>query len=65
MKEDNEKPSAVGDLANCSTPPRKPRLARLAEPRGVHRFQTWEEFNAWKAKYNPAGGYRKDTQPET
>ncbi len=23
----------------------------LREPKGVHRFKTWEEFNEWKMKY--------------
>jgi hypothetical protein len=23
----------------------------IREPKGVHRFRTWEEFNAWKLKY--------------
>ena len=65
MKEDNEKPNAAGSHSSSSNSPMEPRPARLAEPKGVHRFHTWEEFNAWKAKYHPAGGYREDTQPET
>ena len=23
----------------------------IPEPKGVHRFKTWEEFNEWKMKY--------------
>jgi hypothetical protein len=23
----------------------------VREPKGVHRFKTWEEFNQWKLKY--------------
>lgn len=28
----------------------------LREPKGVHRFKTWEEFNEWKMKYQVQGG---------
>ncbi len=28
----------------------------VREPRGVHRFKTWEEFNEWKMKYQVRGG---------
>jgi hypothetical protein len=26
------------------------------EPKGVHRFKTWAEFNQWKMKYQVRGG---------
>jgi hypothetical protein len=29
----------------------------VREPKGVHRFKTWEEFNEWKMKYQVQGGY--------
>lgn len=29
----------------------------IREPKGVHRFRTWEEFNAWKMKYQIRGGH--------
>ena len=28
----------------------------VREPKGVHRFKTWEEFNEWKMKYQVQGG---------
>jgi hypothetical protein len=28
----------------------------LREPRGVHRFKSWEEFNQWKMNYQIQGG---------
>lgn len=28
----------------------------VREPKGVHRFKTWEEFNEWKMKYQVRGG---------
>ena len=28
----------------------------VREPRGVHRFKTWEEFNQWKMNYQIQGG---------
>ena len=47
-----------------STSERFDRLQRTAnllaggvrEPKGVHRFKTWEEFNEWKMKYQVRGG---------
>ena len=30
----------------------------IHEPKGVHRFKTWEEFNAWKMKYQLPRGHR-------
>ena len=31
----------------------------LREPKGVHRFKTWEEFNEWKMKYQ----VQRESQP--
>ena len=28
----------------------------VREPKGVHRFKTWGEFNEWKMKYQVQGG---------
>jgi hypothetical protein len=28
----------------------------VREPKGVHRFKTWEEFNEWKMKHQVRGG---------
>ncbi len=28
----------------------------LREPRGVHRFKSWEEFNEWKMSFQIQGG---------
>jgi hypothetical protein len=31
----------------------------VREPKGVHRFKTWEEFNEWKTKFQVRGGRRR------
>lgn len=28
----------------------------IREPKGVHRFKTWDEFNEWKMNYQAQGG---------
>gem|GEM_PF-3616657 len=33
----------------------------LREPKGVHRFKTWQEFNEWKTKYQVQGGHQPKT----
>jgi len=30
----------------------------VREPKGVHRFKTWEEINEWKIKYQVQGEYQ-------
>jgi hypothetical protein len=36
-------------------------VERPCEPKGVHRFKTWEEFNEWKTKYQVRGGFPPKT----
>ena len=31
-------------------------VERSHEPKGLHCFKTWEEFNEWKMKYQVRGG---------
>jgi len=33
----------------------------LREPKGVHCFKTWAEFNEWKMKYQVRGGSQRRT----
>jgi hypothetical protein len=36
-------------------------VERAREPKGVHRFKTWEEFNEWKMEYQVRGGFPPKT----
>ena len=55
-------------LGGKNVPPNWERFRRLQknanavaggirEPKGVHRFKTWEEFNEWKMRYQVRGGH--------
>jgi hypothetical protein len=50
-RESKEVPARLSEQAYRSIQPAKFPTNRLAHPKGVFRFCTFEEFNEWKEKF--------------